>query len=124
MKHTYIEIANSFELWGEHVDPDATMSREQREQFDAMSLDDKITVLNSTFGYENDFGKAIADLVNGRGDRHYNVMIVYGSVEDFCQTETDDGETSLFDWLDAGVFHLSDTPESIAADWDSSDDGC
>lgn len=49
-KPSYTQIAESFDLWGEYVDPDATMTR---EQFDTMSVDEKVKIQRDLFGKEN-----------------------------------------------------------------------
>lgn len=41
------EIAASFDLWREYVDPDATTTR---EEFDALDLDERLALMASTFG--------------------------------------------------------------------------
>jgi hypothetical protein len=48
---TYDEIASSFNLWGEYVDPDATTSE---EEFDAMSHADLVALMVEAFGPEPD----------------------------------------------------------------------
>ena len=58
--HTYAEIASSFELWQEYVDPENTMSR---EEFDAMSHADRVTAQVEAFGPE-DLVLTVADLLN------------------------------------------------------------
>jgi hypothetical protein len=47
---TYRTIANSFELWGEYVDPDGLDSK---EQFESMTIDDKIEIIEGCFGPED-----------------------------------------------------------------------
>jgi len=49
------------------------------------------------------------------------IQVVFDAVEPLCKTATDgnDGnETTLFDWLLEGAYHTSDTPQSIADEWD------
>lgn len=48
-KPTYEQIAKSFDLWGEYVDPQATMTQ---EQFDAMSVKEKIKIQIDLYGEE------------------------------------------------------------------------
>lgn len=48
-QHTYEEIAQDFGLWAEYVDTDATMSR---EEFDAMSVEEKVSLQTQAFGPE------------------------------------------------------------------------
>lgn len=43
-------LANNFELWGEYVDPDATMTQ---EQFDALTEEEKIALVNEIFPDES-----------------------------------------------------------------------
>ena len=45
------EIAQSFDLFGEYVDPDATVSR---EQFDAMSIEEREALIMETFPGNDD----------------------------------------------------------------------
>lgn len=45
-KVTSFEIARDFDLFGEYVDPDATVSR---EQFDAMSIEEREALIAQTF---------------------------------------------------------------------------
>jgi hypothetical protein len=47
--YTYEDIAGSFELWAEFVDPSATMTE---AQFDDMSITDRIALIVSMFGDE------------------------------------------------------------------------
>jgi hypothetical protein len=44
---TYAEIANNWSLWIEYVDPDGNMTR---EEFDAMTTDQKIALQVEAFG--------------------------------------------------------------------------
>lgn len=48
--YTYAEIAADFSLWIEFVDTDATMSR---EEFNAMSIDEKVNLQIEAFGPES-----------------------------------------------------------------------
>ena len=45
--HTNTEIATSYALWIEYFDTDAAMSE---EEFNAMSIEEKLEMLNSAFG--------------------------------------------------------------------------
>jgi hypothetical protein len=50
------------------------------------------------------------------------LRVVFDAVEPLCKTRTDgnDGaETTLWEWLECGQYHASDTPQSIAAEWDA-----
>jgi hypothetical protein len=58
-KHTYAEIANSFELWQEYADPQGVMSR---EEFDAMSHGLRVFAQVEAFGPE-DLVPTVADLL-------------------------------------------------------------
>ena len=49
IKITYAEIANNWNLWIEYVDQDGTMTR---EEFDAMTADQKIALQVEAFGPE------------------------------------------------------------------------
>lgn len=60
-KVTSFEIARDFDLFGEYVDPDATVSR---EQFDAMSIDEREALIAETFPGET-LGEYPAELVVG-----------------------------------------------------------
>jgi hypothetical protein len=44
---TYAQIASSYSLWGEYVDPDATTSE---KEFDAMSHADRVALMVEAFG--------------------------------------------------------------------------
>jgi hypothetical protein len=46
---TYAETASSIELWREYVDPDMAFSD---EEFEAMSIDEKVAYQRETFGPE------------------------------------------------------------------------
>ena len=46
---TYADIAASFGLWGEYVDPDMTFSE---EEFEAMSSEQRIALMVECFGPE------------------------------------------------------------------------
>ncbi|MCR5860189.1 hypothetical protein [Mesorhizobium sp. J428] len=46
---TYAEIAASWDIWIEYVDTDATMTA---EEFDAMSIEDKVALQVVAFGAE------------------------------------------------------------------------
>jgi len=46
---TYAEIANNWQLWMDHVDPSATMSR---DEFDALSINERIAMIVACFGEE------------------------------------------------------------------------
>jgi len=43
------EIATSFSLWGEYVDPDATMSE---EEFNALGIDERLKLMAEAFPEE------------------------------------------------------------------------
>ncbi len=47
---TYAEIANSWSLWIEYVDPDGNMTR---EEFDAMTTEQKVSLQAESFGTED-----------------------------------------------------------------------
>lgn len=47
---TYAEIANNWNLWIEYVDPDGNMAR---EEFDAMTTEQKIALQVEAFGAED-----------------------------------------------------------------------
>ena len=48
--HTYHEIATDYALWGEYHDPDNTMTR---EEFDAMTIDQRIASIVACNGPED-----------------------------------------------------------------------
>lgn len=53
---TYAEIANNWNLWIDYVDPDGNMTR---EEFDAMTTEQKIALQIEAFGTkDNDEGEA------------------------------------------------------------------
>jgi hypothetical protein len=49
-KNTYAEIANSFDLWAEFVDPDATITE---GEFNAMTTEQKVALQVQAFGPES-----------------------------------------------------------------------
>ncbi len=55
---TMSEIAGNFELWGEYVDPGATMTE---AEFNAMTIDEKIAMQREMFPYEAAEEDAIDD---------------------------------------------------------------
>lgn len=48
-EHSMIEIADDFDLWGEYVDPNATMSE---EEFNALTTAQKVEMQREMFPYE------------------------------------------------------------------------
>lgn len=46
-KYTHDQIAADFRLWGEYVDPDATMLR---DEFDAMTVEQRVKLMKEAFG--------------------------------------------------------------------------
>lgn len=50
-KPTYEQIAKSYDLWGDYVDPHATMSK---ETFDALSTEVKVQMQIDMFGPEEE----------------------------------------------------------------------
>jgi len=48
-KLSYAQIAQSFDLWTDHVDPLGTMTR---DEFDAMPFADRIALIETIFGPE------------------------------------------------------------------------
>lgn len=48
-QHTMTEIAEDYELWGEYVDPDATMTE---DEFDKLTVDEKVAMQREMFPYE------------------------------------------------------------------------
>ena len=50
MKPTYKEIATDFAPWGEYVDPSGLFKRE--EEFDTMTVEQKIRFMIGCFGSE------------------------------------------------------------------------
>lgn len=48
-KPTYKQVAESFSLWGEYVDPAATMTE---EEFDAMTTEEKVQIQVEIWGEE------------------------------------------------------------------------
>lgn len=66
------------------------------------------------------FNQALEILVNGTDDsdlRYKAVQVVELAVRD--ASEYGDPDRSLQDWISAGQYKLTDTPESIAAEWDA-----
>lgn len=50
-KHTYAEIAADYQLWVEFVDTGAAMTE---AEFDALSIDQKVTLQVEAFGPEDE----------------------------------------------------------------------
>ena len=48
-QHAYAEIAADWNLWNEFVNTDATMSR---DEFDALSIEQKVQLQTDAFGHE------------------------------------------------------------------------
>lgn len=48
-QYTMAEIAEDYELWGEFVDPQSTMTE---EEFDALSIEEKVAMQREMFPYE------------------------------------------------------------------------
>jgi len=48
-KHTYKQTAESYELWAEYVDPNATMTK---KEFDELSTEEKVKMQEDMFGPE------------------------------------------------------------------------
>jgi hypothetical protein len=48
---TYEQIARNYQLWGEYVDPMATMTE---EEFDALEIEDRLKIMVDCFGPEED----------------------------------------------------------------------
>jgi hypothetical protein len=54
-QHTYEQIAESFTLWADYVDPNATMTE---EQFNQMTTEEKVEMQVEIFGEEDSDEKA------------------------------------------------------------------
>lgn len=69
-----------------------------------------------------DLKTALQNLVNHEGDKDASINVIYEEVEPLCKTATasggTDAETNLWDWLYNGDYDLTNTPESLAAEWD------
>lgn len=65
------------------------------------------------------FQQALEIMVNGTesSDQSYQAIQVIES-EVLAVSEYGDPDSSLQDWISAGQYKLTDTPESIAAEWD------
>jgi hypothetical protein len=72
------QIAADFALWGEYVDPHAAMSR---EEFDALSLEAKLTIQNKTFGEAK---VSLVDDPEG-GCQHIGTMTLSEAPNDFLR---------------------------------------
>lgn len=69
------------------------------------------------------FQQALDILVNGTEDsdlKYEAVLAIESEVTGISKYGDEDG--SLQDWISAGQFKLTDTPESIAAEWDADRD--
>lgn len=78
-KHTYAEIASSFDLWQEFVDRQGAMSL---EEFDAMSHADRVAIQIGVFGPE-DVVPTVADLLEQTaiGNGLHRWAVEGGSIE-------------------------------------------
>jgi hypothetical protein len=66
------------------------------------------------------FDQALQIMVNGTddGDQKYEaIMAIENAVRE--ASVVGDPDSSLQDWIAAGQYKLTDTPESIAEEWDS-----
>jgi hypothetical protein len=69
------------------------------------------------------YTKALAILVNGTEDSDLRYKAVQTVEREVYQaSKVGDPDHSLQDWISAGQYKLTDTPESIAAEWDSDRD--
>lgn len=69
------------------------------------------------------FKQALEILVNGTEDsdlRYEAVQVVEEAVYDV--SKVGDPDRSLQDWISAGQYKITDTPESIAEEWDGDRD--
>ena len=67
------------------------------------------------------FSDAVANAANNEMSEE-TLKAIFEAVEPLCVTETT-GDTNLYDWLQQlGGYTGDETPESIAAEWDSLDD--
>jgi hypothetical protein len=69
------------------------------------------------------FKQALEILVNGTEDsdlRYKAVQVVEEAVYD--ASKVGDPHSSLQDWISAGQYKLTDTPKSIAEEWDADRD--
>lgn len=69
------------------------------------------------------FKQALRIMVHGTddSDKQYQAVQVIEH-EVYHASSIGDPHSSLQDWISAGQYKLSDTPESIAAEWDSDRD--
>lgn len=65
-------IAADWELWQEHVDPHATMTR---GEFDAMTVDDRLALLTDTFGPEEPSGWKSVLCLAGAPDNQQSALV-------------------------------------------------
>ncbi|HMT20458.1 MAG TPA: hypothetical protein PKE20_04305 [Promineifilum sp.] len=66
------------------------------------------------------FRQALNILVNGTDDsdeQYEAVQVIELAVKD--ASEVGDPDSSLQDWISGGQYKMTDTPESIAAEWDA-----
>ena len=69
------------------------------------------------------FQQALEIMVNGSDDsdeKYEAVQVIELAVSE--ASETGDPDSSLQDWISAGRYELTDTPESIASEWDADQD--
>lgn len=66
------------------------------------------------------FQQALAVMIDGTDDsdkRYEAVQVIEAAVS--AASEYGDPDSSLQDWISAGQYKLTDTPKSLAAEWDS-----
>ena len=89
--------------------------------------DDNLETMVRELEIANDAGNLNLETLEGVdnltwivGKHERDIETICNVVSNFTATETEpENETSLYEWLEAGTFDASDTPESIAAEWDS-----
>ena len=59
MTHTHKELATDWDLWSDYVDPNATMTI---DEFRAMTIDERIALIEETFGPDKTGGDSCPTL--------------------------------------------------------------
>ncbi|MBN9461040.1 MAG: hypothetical protein J0H00_07410 [Burkholderiales bacterium] len=89
-KPNFIDIAESFELWSEYVDPDATMTR---AEFDDLPVAAKIKLQAEAFGGAAAVMEAMAD-AGIEGDQDWDAEITVYTMSDGSVVEVSGPEVA------------------------------
>jgi hypothetical protein len=84
---------------------------------------DPMWILLSQWEDKMEFKQALEKAIDGQRV-HAIFQAIHDAVAPLCKTTTDGNggeETTLLDWLESGQYNDTDTPESIAEEWDGAD---